>query len=277
MGQYNHEKCTFYYTRGNGRDSVPFVVLYAAGAERRRIALVNLALCFPQLSSRSRKRIARTHFMVLARSMLERGILWWSSADAVRRLVRLEGEAQRVGNGTARAYILVDERDASVPVEVGVALSEGVMEGLPKPAVMDHSKMTGDMEHVDAHNWILELPAKNPTRYQFVQFGWNPKGHEPPGVWDVPHFDFHFYTIDVATKGAILPGEGDVPAENGEFAEGPFAERAMMAPEAGFLPASYAYAPGSAVIRPRLSATATRGTSRPSVAQPRWPRSRASG
>jgi Kdo2-lipid IVA lauroyltransferase/acyltransferase len=30
--------------------------------------------------------------MALTRSMLERGILWWSSAGAVRRLVRLEGE-----------------------------------------------------------------------------------------------------------------------------------------------------------------------------------------
>jgi KDO2-lipid IV(A) lauroyltransferase len=67
-------------------------LLYAAGAERRRIALINLELCFPQLASRERKRIARAHFMALTRSMLEHGILWWSSAGAVRRLVRLEGE-----------------------------------------------------------------------------------------------------------------------------------------------------------------------------------------
>jgi KDO2-lipid IV(A) lauroyltransferase len=68
------------------------IVLYAAGAERRRIALTNLELCFPHLTSRARKRIARAHFMALARSFLEHGILWWSSEQAVRRLVRLEGE-----------------------------------------------------------------------------------------------------------------------------------------------------------------------------------------
>jgi KDO2-lipid IV(A) lauroyltransferase len=54
--------------------------------------LVNLELCFPQLSAQERKRIARAHFMALARSFVERGILWWSSAAAVRRLVRIEGE-----------------------------------------------------------------------------------------------------------------------------------------------------------------------------------------
>jgi KDO2-lipid IV(A) lauroyltransferase len=72
-------------------------LLYAAGAERRRVALINLELCFPQMASRERKRIARAHFKALTRSMLERGINWWSSAGAVRRLVRLEGEEHEAG------------------------------------------------------------------------------------------------------------------------------------------------------------------------------------
>jgi KDO2-lipid IV(A) lauroyltransferase len=68
------------------------LVLYAAGVRRRRVALTNLALCFPQLASRERARLARAHFRALARSILERGILWWSSARRVRRLVHIEGE-----------------------------------------------------------------------------------------------------------------------------------------------------------------------------------------
>lgn len=68
------------------------LVLYRLGRERRRVALINLALCFPELSAQARARIARMHFMALARSVLERGILWWSSAESVRRLVRIEGE-----------------------------------------------------------------------------------------------------------------------------------------------------------------------------------------
>jgi hypothetical protein len=32
---------------------------------------------------------------------------------------------------------------------------------------------------------------------------WNPHGHIPPGVFDVPHYDFHFYIIDEATRATI--------------------------------------------------------------------------
>ena len=128
-----------------------------------------------------------------------------SAAVEGARLVRVDGLAQKVGNGTARTFIVVDEQNPAVPVEVGVALSEGAMEGLPKPMAMNHEGMAGGGEHLDMHNWLLDLPAKNPTPYKFVQFGWNPKGHEPPGVWDVPHFDFHFYTVPVSVRNSIVP------------------------------------------------------------------------
>ena len=68
------------------------LLLYAAGLQRRRVALTNLRLCFPELAPGERARIARAHFMALARTILERGILWWSSPARVRRLVRIEGE-----------------------------------------------------------------------------------------------------------------------------------------------------------------------------------------
>jgi KDO2-lipid IV(A) lauroyltransferase len=35
--------------------------------------------------------LARRHFHVLARSILERGILWWSSRQRIERLIRIEG------------------------------------------------------------------------------------------------------------------------------------------------------------------------------------------
>src|SRR5689334_10535238 len=41
------------------------------------------------------------------------------------------GAAQTVGNGTVRTYIVVDRNNPSTPVEVGVALSESAMDGLP--------------------------------------------------------------------------------------------------------------------------------------------------
>jgi len=66
-------------------------LLYAFGRERRRVCLINLAHCFPQLSSGEREALARRHFGVFARAFLERAILWWGSPERIRRLVRIEG------------------------------------------------------------------------------------------------------------------------------------------------------------------------------------------
>ena len=59
---------------------------------RRRVALRNLELCFPELSEKERARLAREHFRWLGRSLLERGLLWYASAERMRRLIHVEGD-----------------------------------------------------------------------------------------------------------------------------------------------------------------------------------------
>jgi len=66
-------------------------LLYALGRERRHIAATNLRLCYPQMSEVERERLVRAHFRAFGRSFLERGLLWWSPAEDIRRLVRVEG------------------------------------------------------------------------------------------------------------------------------------------------------------------------------------------
>ena len=133
------------------------------------------------------------------------------------------GPAQNVGNGTVRTYVIVDEKDPTIPVEVGVALSESAMDNLPAPATadmegMDHANMAATMQ---MNMYLLDLPTQNPTPYKFVQFDWNPAGHEPAGVYDLPHFDFHFYTVPVSVRNSIVPTDPEFetkaaafPAEN---------------------------------------------------------------
>lgn len=65
-------------------------LLYRLMGARRHVALTNLRLCFPELSDAERCALARRHFQAYARSMLERGILWWSSEARLRRLIRVE-------------------------------------------------------------------------------------------------------------------------------------------------------------------------------------------
>jgi KDO2-lipid IV(A) lauroyltransferase len=67
------------------------ILLYILGRERREVVLTNLKLCFPQWSETERRRTGRAHFQAFGRSVLEHGILWWSSKARVQRLVRIEG------------------------------------------------------------------------------------------------------------------------------------------------------------------------------------------
>ena len=109
------------------------------------------------------------------------------------------GPAVSLGNGHARAYVLRDE-DTGKPREIGVALDESALDGLPAAGTGHHG--------ADAmvHSLVLALPNGNETPFKFLELNWNPAGHEPEGVYqDVPHFDFHFYTISQAERDEIVP------------------------------------------------------------------------
>ncbi len=67
-------------------------LLYYIGGSRRRIALTNLALCFPNLTDDQRQALAREHFRALGRSIIERSLLWWASPERLSRLIRVNDE-----------------------------------------------------------------------------------------------------------------------------------------------------------------------------------------
>jgi Kdo2-lipid IVA lauroyltransferase/acyltransferase len=67
-------------------------LLYRLAGSRRRIALRNLELCFPQMPPVERERLARDHFGWLGRSIVERGLLWWAPRERLMRLIHVEGE-----------------------------------------------------------------------------------------------------------------------------------------------------------------------------------------
>jgi KDO2-lipid IV(A) lauroyltransferase len=64
-------------------------ILFIVIVERRQITLTNLRLCFPKMTEKQRIAIAREHFQGYARSILERGILWWASPERLRRLIKV--------------------------------------------------------------------------------------------------------------------------------------------------------------------------------------------
>ena len=70
------------------------MLFYAFGRERRRVCLLNLERCMPELPEAGRRALARRHFRAVGRSVLERGILWWAPRARLVRLVRLSGLEQ---------------------------------------------------------------------------------------------------------------------------------------------------------------------------------------
>ena len=67
-------------------------LLHTLARSRRRVALRNLALCLPELPEAERRAIAKAHFGWLARSILERGLLFHASTARLKRLIHVEGD-----------------------------------------------------------------------------------------------------------------------------------------------------------------------------------------
>ena len=133
--------------------------------------------------------------------------------DAEPGVHRQYGVPVALGQGRARTYAVIDR--AGRTLELGVALDERALEGLPAPDPT-HG------EHEDHAMYLLPLPRQAATAFRFVELDWNPRGHGAPH--EAPHFDFHFYTITRAERDAILPSD---PA---------WAQKAAHAPPAAAVP-----------------------------------------
>jgi len=66
-------------------------LLYWVIVPRRKVVLINLRLCFPDMGPTQRRRLIRRHFVEMMKLMLEYGIVWWSSPERLRQLVEVRG------------------------------------------------------------------------------------------------------------------------------------------------------------------------------------------
>lgn len=148
------------------------------------------------------------------------------SALAQDKAATYKGNAVRIGKGTAHTVVRTDS--AGKPISIGVAFTAGMLEGLPKAA----KGVDPDFEY------RLAMPGKGPkTVVDHVVINWESVGHPPPKVYDVPHFDFHFYLVSRAEQMKV---RFKSDSESGDPAQQPPSE---------FLPAGYIVPPGTAVPR----------------------------
>jgi hypothetical protein len=134
------------------------------------------------------------------------------------------GETRIVGDGVAYSWVKLDA--AGKPLAVGVTLTESALAGLPENVPAGMKGMP---------DYRLALPKEAAvTPFDHIGLNWNPKGHEPAGIYDVPHFDFHFYLISRQERSRITATGADLA-------------RCDRRPAAEYLPAGYILAPGSEV------------------------------
>lgn len=140
---------------------------------------------------------------------------------------RQYGTPVKLGDGMARTYVVLDAKTGQSAVELGIALDERALDNLPNDD--------------EEHSMLLALPARGPAPYQFAELDWNPQGHEPAGVYDTPHFDFHFYTISQAEWNSIDPADPN------------FVTNANNVPTGAYVPPFYIVpGPPAAVAVPRM-------------------------
>lgn len=141
-----------------------------------------------------------------------------------------DGPSRDIEGGRAHTFVTLDA--GGKPTAIGIRMSETVLSSLP--AELPHD------EH--EREYVLSLPKEAEiSGYNHVGINWNPKGHPPPGVYDSPHFDFHFYLISPAQRDRIT-------------AKGEDLARAHKAPAPEFMPGGYLLPEGTEV--PRMGAHA---------------------
>jgi len=129
---------------------------------------------------------------------------------------RVLGASSSVGKGTASSYAEFDRNGA--PKAIGVVFQASALNGLPAKhsdglQCFDRNndgKIDLEKECMATYTWIIPLPSDVARRsdipFKWVGLNWNPHGHIPPGVYDLPHFDVHFYIEPIEKVLAIAPG-----------------------------------------------------------------------
>lgn len=137
------------------------------------------------------------------------------------------GQFTLLGNGTVRTWVKLDAKKK--PLALGVTFSETALTGLSQTGM-------GPKE-MPMVPYTLALPKEaKGFGFDHVGLDWSPKGHFPNGIYDVPHFDVHFY---MATKNDL----DRITAVGADLA------RCSRKPAARYMPAGYIIPPGTEVPR----------------------------
>src|SRR5437868_488939 len=126
------------------------------------------------------------------------------------------GDSAPLGHGALTAY---SQAENGVPRAVGVVLRPRTLDALPHDpptAGLWCFDRNGDgtvdpmAECLGGYETVLHLDNRFrqavDTPFTYLLVNWNPHGHTPPGIYDLTHFDVHFYLNQDTERLKIRPG-----------------------------------------------------------------------
>jgi len=126
----------------------------------------------------------------------------------------LYGPSVLIGNGVGRAW--VSEDLSGNPTAVGICLSEAALDSLPQMN----------------QEYILQFNSNSASHfYKFVCLNWSAQGHIPDSIYNISHFDVHFYNIEDSIRMMI--------GSNGS-------SEITLAPASQYIPSNYSQLIGGA-------------------------------
>jgi len=136
-----------------------------------------------------------------------------------------KGPEVTLGYGKVRSWVSVNKNGS--PYEIGIEITPEAFKNL---TVENDKKAPPEGSTIVVP---LHLKAKQATPFDHIGLNWNPHGHEPEHIFDVPHFDIHFYMISVEEQMAIPAWSTETDAWFNSY------------PPIGYLPADYITPPGA--------------------------------
>ena len=138
------------------------------------------------------------------------------SAEPKPSAARSEGAYANVGKSRISTYSEMEPGKG--PKVIGVSFPSAALKDLPTSHSAERhcadrnkdGKISRPAECNMWHEWAIPLPSEVASRQdvpiKWALVNWNPMGHIPPGVYDKPHFDVHFYLDSIENVFAIEPG-----------------------------------------------------------------------
>ena len=124
-------------------------LLFYVIRSRRRIAEINLTLCFPEHSRKQIRRLARQNFIYFMQALLDRGWLWHGSSAVTLRRLKISGAVEQLQNNEPVVLF--------VPHFVGLdAGNTAFTQQIPRKLITIYTNQAN--KTIDA--WILQRRAR---------------------------------------------------------------------------------------------------------------------